>query len=126
MFMRSRIMQRAGGLAVIVGLLATGAWTAGGPGYRGPFGVGSVPSEAEIKARDIAAGPDGAGLPRPRHSWRQASKCISRVLRHNGQRARRPQDKLLARTPVNNWQLAVCHHGSIISAAPSPSISRDR
>jgi S-disulfanyl-L-cysteine oxidoreductase SoxD len=60
---RSHMVQMVGGLAVIVGLLAVGAWAAGGPGYRGPFGIGRVPSEAEIKARDIAVGPDGEGLP---------------------------------------------------------------
>jgi cytochrome c len=57
------VVQIVTGLAVIVGLLAAGAWGGGGPGYRGPFGFGRVPSEAEIKARDIAVGPDGAGLP---------------------------------------------------------------
>jgi S-disulfanyl-L-cysteine oxidoreductase SoxD len=56
-------MQRAGGLAVIVGLLAATAWAAGGPGYCGPFGLSTLPSSAEIKVRDIAVGPDGAGLP---------------------------------------------------------------
>ena len=39
------------------------ALAADGPGHHGPFGFGSVPSEAEIKARDIAVGPDGEGLP---------------------------------------------------------------
>ena len=63
MSMHSRMVQMAGGLAVIMGLLAAGAWAAGGPGYGGPLGFGRVPSEAEIKARDIAVGPDGAGLP---------------------------------------------------------------
>jgi S-disulfanyl-L-cysteine oxidoreductase SoxD len=63
MSMRSRMVQRAAGLAVIVALLAAGAWAAGGHGYRGPFGVGRRPGAAEIKARDIAVGPDGAGLP---------------------------------------------------------------
>ena len=63
MSMPSCLAHRVGGLVVLVSLLATGAWAAGGPGYRGPFGFGSVPSEMEIKARDIAVGPDGAGLP---------------------------------------------------------------
>ena len=63
MSMPSRIIKTAAGLAVIVSLLAVGAWAASGPGYRGPFGLGRVPSAAEIKARDIAVAPDGAGLP---------------------------------------------------------------
>jgi S-disulfanyl-L-cysteine oxidoreductase SoxD len=63
MSMRSRMMQTAAGLAVIVSLLTAAAWAAGGPGYGGPLGVGSVPSAADIKARDIAVAPDGAGLP---------------------------------------------------------------
>jgi cytochrome c len=50
-------------MAVMAGMLAVVAWAGGGPGYHGPFGFGSVPSEAEIKARDIAVGPDGQGLP---------------------------------------------------------------
>jgi mono/diheme cytochrome c family protein len=63
MSMRNSMVQMAGAVAVIVSLLAVGALAAGGPGYRGPFGFGTVPSAAEIKARDIAVGPDGAGLP---------------------------------------------------------------
>jgi S-disulfanyl-L-cysteine oxidoreductase SoxD len=63
MSMRSGMVQMVGSLAVIVVLLAAGAWAAGGSGYRGPFGFGRVPSEAEIKTRDIAVGPDGASLP---------------------------------------------------------------
>ena len=59
----NRIVKMAGVMAVIAGMLASVAWAGGGPGYHGPFGFGSVPSEAEIKAQDIAVGPDGAGLP---------------------------------------------------------------
>jgi cytochrome c len=47
----------------MAGMLAVVAWAGGGPGYHGPFDFGSAPSEAEIKARDIAVGPDGQGLP---------------------------------------------------------------
>jgi hypothetical protein len=54
------MVQMVGSLAVIVVLLAAGAWAAGGSGYRGPFGFGRVPSEAEIKTRDIAVGTWGA------------------------------------------------------------------
>jgi cytochrome c len=61
--MYSRIVKMAGAMAVIAGMVTSLAWAGGGPGYRGPFGFGSVPSEAEIKARDIAVGPDGEGLP---------------------------------------------------------------
>jgi cytochrome c len=50
-------------IAITGGMIASVALAAGGPGYRGPFGLGRVPSAAEIKARDIAVGPDGAGLP---------------------------------------------------------------
>jgi mono/diheme cytochrome c family protein len=48
---------------VIAGMLAAVALAAGDTGYRGPFGIGRVPSEAEIAARDIAVGPDGESLP---------------------------------------------------------------
>jgi mono/diheme cytochrome c family protein len=60
---RSRIVTMAEVMTVIAGMIASVALAAGGPGYRGPFGLGRVPSEAEIKARDIAVGPDGEGLP---------------------------------------------------------------
>jgi cytochrome c len=63
MSMCSRIVTMVDVMAVIAGMLASVAWAGGGPGYHGPFGFGSVPSEAEIKARDIAVGPDGEGLP---------------------------------------------------------------
>jgi mono/diheme cytochrome c family protein len=63
MSIHSRIVQMAGASVVFVGMIAAVAWSAGGPGYRGPFGFGRVPSAAEIKVRDIAVGPDGAGLP---------------------------------------------------------------
>lgn len=97
MSMCSRVVQRTGGLALIVGLLATGAWAAGSPGYRGPFGFGSVPSEAEIKARDIAVGPDGAGLPVGRGTVSMGeqvyqAKCIAC---HGPTGTEGPMDKLV-------------------------------
>jgi S-disulfanyl-L-cysteine oxidoreductase SoxD len=97
MSMRSRMVQMAGGLAVIVGLLAAGAWAAGGPGYRGPFGVGRVPSAAEIKARDIAVGPDGAGLPAGRGTVSMGehvyqTKCVAY---HGPTGTEGPMDKLV-------------------------------
>ena len=63
MSMCSRIVKMAGVMAVIAGMVASLAVAGDGPGYRGPFGFGRVPNEAEIKARDIAIGPDGEGLP---------------------------------------------------------------
>lgn len=63
MSMRSGIVRMAGVMIVSTGMLALPALASGGPGYGGPFGFGRVPSEAEVKARDIAVGPDGAGLP---------------------------------------------------------------
>ena len=41
---RSRIVQMAAVMTVIVGMIAAVALAAGGPGYRGPFGLGRVPS----------------------------------------------------------------------------------
>src|SRR4029450_8893746 len=55
--------QVTGVIMVIAGMLAAVALAAGDAGYRGPFGIGRVPSEAEIAARDIAVGPDGESLP---------------------------------------------------------------
>jgi mono/diheme cytochrome c family protein len=60
---RSRTVKTTAVIAIIAGMIASVALAAGGPGYRGPFGLGRVPSEVEIKAKDIAVGPDGAGLP---------------------------------------------------------------
>jgi S-disulfanyl-L-cysteine oxidoreductase SoxD len=53
----------AGVMTVVASVLAAVALAAGDAGYRGPFGIGSVPSKAEINARDIAVGPNGEGLP---------------------------------------------------------------
>jgi mono/diheme cytochrome c family protein len=59
----SRTVTIVGIMGLIAGMLASVGVAADSPGYRGPFGFGRVPSEADIKARDIAVGPDGEGLP---------------------------------------------------------------
>jgi mono/diheme cytochrome c family protein len=97
MYRCSRIVQRAGGLTLIVGLLAMEAWATGGLGYRGPFGVGRVPSETEIKARDIAVGPDGTGLPAGRGTVSMGeqvyqAKCVAC---HGPTGTEGPMDKLV-------------------------------
>lgn len=50
-----------GVFTLLLGLVAMGVMA--GPGYQGPFGFGSMPSTEEIRAVDIAVGPDGSGLP---------------------------------------------------------------
>jgi mono/diheme cytochrome c family protein len=125
MSMRSRIMQMAAGLAVIVGLLAAGAWAAGGPGYCGPFGVGRVPSEAEIKARDIAVGPDGVGLPPGRGTVSAGeqvyqAKCVAC---HGPTGTEGPMDKLVGeKLPVKTigsfWPYATTVFDYIRRAQP--------
>jgi cytochrome c len=97
------MVQRGGGLAVIFGLLAAGAWAADGPGYRGPFGFGRVPGETEVRARDIAVGPDGAGLPPGRGTVSMGeqvyqAKCVAC---HGSTGTEGPMDKLVgAKLPV--------------------------
>lgn len=60
---RTRTLIVSGSLAVLLSLLlAPLGWT-GSPGYGGPYGFGTTPSEAEISAIDIAVGPNGEGLP---------------------------------------------------------------
>jgi mono/diheme cytochrome c family protein len=63
MSMRNRMVKMAGVMAIVAGMIASVASAGGGPGYRGPFGFGSVASEADIKAKDIAIGSNGEGLP---------------------------------------------------------------
>jgi S-disulfanyl-L-cysteine oxidoreductase SoxD len=63
MSMRSRMVKTTAVIVIIVGVIASVVLAAGGSGYRGPFSLGHVPSAADIKARDVAVGPDGAGLP---------------------------------------------------------------
>lgn len=60
MCMPNRILQILSFVALF-GLMASGAGA--GPGYGGPFGLGSIPGEEEIQAMDIAVGPEGEGLP---------------------------------------------------------------
>lgn len=122
---RSHMVQMVGGLAVIVGLLAVGAWAAGGPGYRGPFGIGRVPSEAEIKARDIAVGPDGEGLPPGRGTVSAGeqvyqAKCMAC---HGLTGTEGPMDKLVGETlPVKTigsfWPYATTVFDYIRRAQP--------
>jgi S-disulfanyl-L-cysteine oxidoreductase SoxD len=122
---RSHMVQMVGGLAVIVGLLAVGAWAAGGPGYRGPFGIGRVPSEAEIKARDIAVGPDGEGLPPGRGTVSAGeqvyqAKCMAC---HGPTGTEGPMDKLVGETlPVKTigsfWPYATTVFDYIRRAQP--------
>ena len=122
---RSHMVQMVGGLAVIVGLLAVGAWASGGPGYRGPFGIGRVPSEAEIKARDIAVGPDGAGLPPGRGTVSAGeqvyqAKCMAC---HGPTGTEGPMDKLVGETlPVKTigsfWPYATTVFDYIRRAQP--------
>jgi mono/diheme cytochrome c family protein len=125
MSMRSRIMQTAAGLAVIIGLLAAGARAAGGPGYRGPFGFGRVPSQAEIKARDIAVGPDGIGLPAGRGTVSMGehvyqAKCMAC---HGPTGTEGPMDKLVGeKLPVKTigsfWPYATTVFDYIRRAQP--------
>jgi S-disulfanyl-L-cysteine oxidoreductase SoxD len=125
MSMRSRMVQRAGGLVVIVGLLGTGAWAAGGPGYRGPFGFGRVSSETEIRARDIAVGPDGAGLPPGRGTVSMGeqvyqAKCVAC---HGPTGTEGPMDKLVGeKLPVKTigsfWPYATTIFDYIRRAQP--------
>ncbi len=62
MFTRSRFMKFPAVVALVACLLVSVALAAG-PGYRERFGFGTTPTEAELKAVDIAVGPDGEGLP---------------------------------------------------------------
>jgi mono/diheme cytochrome c family protein len=122
---RSRMVQRVGGLAVIFGLLAPGPWAAGGPGYRGPFGFGRVPSETEIRARDIAVGPDGAGLPPGRGTVSMGeqvyqAKCVAC---HGPTGTEGPMDKLVGeKLPVKTigsfWPYATTIFDYIRRAQP--------
>jgi S-disulfanyl-L-cysteine oxidoreductase SoxD len=125
MSMRSGMVQMAAGLAVIVGLLGVGAWAAGEPSYRGPFGFGRVPGEAEIMARDIAVGPDGAGLPAGRGTVSAGeqvyqAKCVAC---HGPTGTEGPMDKLVGeKLPVKTigsfWPYATTVFDYIRRAQP--------
>jgi cytochrome c len=115
----------AGVMAVIAGLTASVALAASGLGYRGPFGFGSVPSEAEIKARDIAVGPDGAGLPPGRGTVTAGeqvykAKCVAC---HGPTGTEGPRDKLVgeklpAKTIGTFWPYATTVFDYIRRAQP--------
>jgi mono/diheme cytochrome c family protein len=121
----SRRVKMARVMAVIAGMLTSVAWAGGGPGYHGPFGLGSVPSEAEITARDIAVGPDGAGLPQGRgtvaageHVYK--AKCIAC---HGPTGTEGPMDKLVGeKLPVKTigsfWPYATTVFDYIRRAQP--------
>jgi len=112
-------------MAVIAGMLASVAWAGGGPGYHGPFGFGSVPSEAEIKAQDIAVGPDGAGLPPGRGTVAAGeqvykAKCVAC---HGPTGTEGPMDKLVGeKLPVKTigsfWPYATTVFDYIRRAQP--------
>jgi cytochrome c len=115
----------AGVMAVIAGLIASVALAASGLGYRGPFGFGSVPSEAEIKARDIVVGPDGAGLPPGRGTVTAGeqvykAKCVAC---HGPTGTEGPRDKLVGeKLPVKTigtfWPYATTVFDYIRRAQP--------
>jgi len=121
----SRIVKMAGVMAVIAGMLASVAWAGGGPGYHGPFGFGSVPSEAEIKAQDIAVRPDGAGLPPGRGTVAAGeqvykAKCVAC---HGPTGTEGPMDKLVGeKLPVKTigsfWPYATTVFDYIRRAQP--------
>jgi mono/diheme cytochrome c family protein len=125
MSMRSGMVRMAAGLAAIVGLLGAGALAAGGLGYHGPYGFGRVPSETEIKARDIAVGPDGAGLPAGRSTVSAGeqvyqAKCVAC---HGPTGTEGPMDKLVGeKLPVKTigsfWPYATTVFDYIRRAQP--------
>jgi cytochrome c len=125
MSMPSYIAYWVGNLVVIVSLVVPGAWAAGGPGYRGPFGFGTVPSEREIKGRDIAVGPDGAGLPAGRGTVSvgeqvDQAKCVTC---HGPTGTEGPMDKLVGgKLPVKTigsfWPYATTMFDYIRRAQP--------
>jgi S-disulfanyl-L-cysteine oxidoreductase SoxD len=125
MSMYSRMVRMVDIMVVIAGMLASVAWAGGGLGYHGPFGFGSVPSEAEIKARDIAVGPDGEGLPPGRGTVVAGeqvykAKCIAC---HGPTGTEGPMDKLVGeRLPVKTigsfWPYATTVFDYIRRAQP--------
>jgi cytochrome c len=125
MSMPSCIAYWVGGLVFLVSLLVAGAWAAGGPGYRGPFGFGSVPSADAIKARDIAVGPDGAGLPAGRGTVSMGEQVYQArcVACHGPTGTEGPMDKLVGeKLPVKTigsfWPYATTVFDYIRRAQP--------
>jgi S-disulfanyl-L-cysteine oxidoreductase SoxD len=125
MSMHSRIVQMAGVAVAFIGMTVAVALAVGGPGYRGPFGVGRVPSEAEIKVRDIAVGPDGEGLPPGRGTVSAGehvymAKCVAC---HGPTGTEGPMDKLVGeKLPVKTigsfWPYATTVFDYIRRAQP--------
>jgi mono/diheme cytochrome c family protein len=121
----SRIVKTTAVIVIIVAMTASMALAAGSLGYRGPFGLGRVPSAAEIKARDIAVGPDGAGLPPGRgtvSSGEQVyqAKCVAC---HGPTGTEGPMDKLVGeKLPVKTigsfWPYATTVFDYIRRAQP--------
>ena len=109
----SYMVQIIGGLAVIMGVLAVGAWAAGNPGYRGPFGFGRVPSEAEIRASDIAVAPDGQGLPPGRGTVSAGERGVDPLIMLL-RRARRPSTHSGRPEPVEERVVARHQYASDI------------
>ena len=124
MSMRSRFVPRIGILWVLTGL-CTAAAAGEGPGYSGPFGFGRQPSEAEVMARDIAVGPDGAGLP-PGRGTVAAGEQVYRAkcaACHGPTGTEGPRDKLVGeRLPVKTigsfWPYATTVFDYIRRAQP--------
>jgi cytochrome c len=124
MSMRNGFVQGVGIIGVLAGLLT--AMAAGdGPGYRGPFGFGSQPSEAEIAARDIAVGPDGTGLPPGRGTVAAGEKVFMArcAACHGPTGTEGPRDKLVGeRLPVKTigsfWPYATTVFDYIRRAQP--------
>jgi S-disulfanyl-L-cysteine oxidoreductase SoxD len=125
MSMRCRMVKTAAIIVIIVGMIASVALAATGLGYRGPFGLGRMPSAADIKARDIAVGPDGAGLPPARGTVSAGeqvyqAKCVAC---HGPTGTEGPMDKLVGgKLPVKTigsfWPYATTVFDYIRRAQP--------
>jgi cytochrome c len=98
-----------------------------GSGYRGPFGFGSLPSAEEIRAVDIAVGPDGAGLPPGQGTVAegaqlykaQCAKCHG-PTGSEGPRPRLVGGKLPVKTIGTYWPYATTLFDFIRRAMPIP------
>jgi S-disulfanyl-L-cysteine oxidoreductase SoxD len=125
MSMRSRMVKMAVVIVIIVGMIAWVALAAGGPGYRGPFGFGRTPSAADVKARDIAVGPDGEGLPPGHGSVSEGERVYQAkcVACHGQTGTEGPMDKLVGgKLPVKTigsfWPYATTVFDYIRRAQP--------